>query len=215
MKHYVITIKDIPQSVEYANRCIKSASNFDMKVEQFDAVTPRNNDVHKMLKDEGISRLGFEEKYSRLDNCIAAFLSHYSLWKRCIELGHNITIFEHDAIIVDKIPDFINFKGCVNLGKPSYGKFQTPKKLGVNPLTSKQYFGGAHAYRITPSAAKHLVAKAKTNAAPTDVYLHNQNFSWLEEYYPWPVEVKDTFTTIQREAGCLAKHNYGDTYEII
>lgn len=215
MKHYVITIKDIPQSVEYANRCIKSASNFDMKVEQFDAVTPRNTDVHKMLKDEGISKLGFEEKYSRLDNCIAAFLSHYSLWKRCIEHNHSITIFEHDAIIVDKIPDFINFKGCVNLGKPSYGKFNTPKKLGVNDLTSKQYFGGAHAYRITPSAAKHLVAKAKTNAGPTDVYLHNQNFAWLEEYYPWPVEVKDTFTTIQREAGCLAKHNYGDTYEII
>ena len=215
MKNYVITIKDIPQSVEYAQRCIQSASDFDMKVEQFDAVTPRNTDVHKVLKDEGISRVGFEERYSRLDNCIAAFLSHYSLWKRCIELGHQITIFEHDAVIVDKIPDFINFKGCINLGKPSYGTFKTPKTLGVNSLVSKQYFGGAHAYRITPSAAKHLVGRAKINAAPTDVYLHNQNFSWLEEYYPWPVEVKDTFTTIQREEGCLAKHNYGDKYEIV
>ena len=215
MKNYVITIKDIPQSVEYAQRCIQSASDFDMKVEQFDAVTPRNTDVHKVLKDEGISRVGFEERYSRLDNCIAAFLSHYSLWKRCIELGHQITIFEHDAVIVDKIPDFINFKGCINLGKPSYGTFKTPKTLGVNSLVSKQYFGGAHAYRITPSAAKHLVGRAKINAAPTDVYLHNQNFSWLEEYYPWPVDVKDTFTTIQREEGCLAKHNYGDKYEIV
>jgi hypothetical protein len=40
-------------------------------------------------------------------------------------------------------------------------------------------------------------------------------FPWLEEYYPWPVEVKDSFTTIQKTEGCLAKHGYNETYEII
>ena len=40
-------------------------------------------------------------------------------------------------------------------------------------------------------------------------------FRWLEEFYPWPVESKDSFTTIQKTEGCLAKHGYGEAYEII
>jgi len=36
----------------------------------------------------------------------------------------------------------------------------------------------------------------------------------LQEYWPWPVEAHDSFTTIQNENGCLAKHNYGETYGI-
>ena len=50
---------------------------------------------------------------------------------------------------------------------------------------------------------------------PTDVYLNTQFFPWLQEYYPWIAEAKDHFTTIQKEKGCLAKHNYNENYEIL
>lgn len=211
---YVITIIDNERSVQVAKRCIKSAEMHGIECHHWKATTPKDN-LHELYENEGIPGEGFVEAYSRLENCMAAFYSHYSLWKYCVELGQSITIFEHDAVVIDRIPDFIDFKGCISLGKPSYGKFKTPKKLGVNPLVSKQYFPGAHAYRITPSAAKILIAKAKTDAKPTDVYLNNITFPWLEEFYPWPVEAKDSFTTIQKTEGCLAKHNYGETYEIL
>ena len=56
---------------------------------------------------------------------------------------------------------------------------------------------------------------AQTNAAPTDVFLNKTNFPWIQEWSGWPVEVKDTFTTIQKTEGCLAKHNYyKETYVI-
>lgn len=213
MQAYVITVMDNDKSVEAAKRCIKSAEKFNVECHHFAATTPKD-DIKKKFEAEGINPKRFDEQYSRLENCMSAFFSHYSLWKKCIEMGQQITIFEHDAVVVDRIPDFIDFKGAVNLGKPSYGNFKTPKKMGVSTLTSKEYFPGAHAYRITSSAAKILVAHAKENAEPTDVFLRKENFAWLEEYYPWPVECQDYFTTIQHTKGCLAKHGYDNNYII-
>ena len=85
----------------------------------------------------------------------------------------------------------------------------------MNPLTSKRYFPGAHAYRLRPTGAEKLIAQAKIYAQPTDIYLNVDTFPLLQEYYPWPVEARDTFTTIQKTKGCLAKHNYNETYKII
>ena len=53
------------------------------------------------------------------------------------------------------------------------------------------------------------------DAAPADVFINLNNFSWLQEYYPWVCMAVDSFTTIQKEDGILAKHNYKDGYEII
>jgi GR25 family glycosyltransferase involved in LPS biosynthesis len=210
---YVITIMDNEKSTKAAERCIESTNKFGIECHKWPATTPKD-DIYHLYNKEDIIDDRFDETYSRIENCMSAFYSHYSLWKKCVELGHEITIFEHDAVVVDRIPDFINFKGCINLGKPSYGKFKTPKKMGVNILTSKVYFPGAHAYRITVSGAKALIKHAKDHAEPTDVFLRLENFPWLEEYYPWPVECKDSFSTIQHTKGCLAKHNYNGDYII-
>lgn len=215
MKSYVITIMDNQRSVESAERCIDSGAQFGIEIEMWPAITPHNTDVLKLAEAQGISVDGFKEKYSRFENCVAAFLSHFSLWGQCYVSNEEVTIFEHDAVVVAAIPEFINHRGCINLGKPSYGKYNTPPLLAINSLTSKRYFPGAHAYRVNPKGAKQLLAQAKIKARPTDVFLHLDTFPWLEEYYPWPVVANDSFTTIQREDGCKAKHNYGAKYEII
>ena len=210
---YVIAIEGNEKSMAAAERCKASAEKFGMECHIFPATTPKDN-IKEIFRKENLNPARFDEQYSRVENCMSAFYSHYSLWKKSVELNEMITIFEHDAVVVDRIPDFITFKGCVNLGKPSYGKFNTPKKVGTNPLTSKPYFPGAHAYRIYPVGAKHMIAKAKEMPEPTDVFLRLENFPWLEEYYPWPVECRDSFSTIQHTKGCLAKHGYGDNYII-
>ena len=79
---------------------------------------------------------GIREKYSRFQNCAAAFYSHYSLWKHCIQLGRDITIFEHDAVLHNSIP-INSFKYVMNIGEPSYGKYNTPPLFGVNDLTGQ------------------------------------------------------------------------------
>ena len=213
MKHYVITMSQTPQSVKSAERCIESGKKYGLEIHKWEATTP-NEMLSAFLNEAQINATGFMERYSRLDNCAAAFHSHWSLWKHCTEIEQEVTIFEHDAVVVDNIPEMVH-NGCISLGKPSYGKFVTPSLLGVNPLTSKPYFPGAHAYRVAPKGAELLIAQARMHARPTDVFLNREVMPWLQEYYPWPVECRDSFTTIQKTEGCLAKHNYNNEYKII
>lgn len=214
MKSYVIAIENHEESLRSAERCIKSASEYGLDVEMFLGITPKDNPL-EILKDLNIPLKGFKGKYSRLENCVAAFLSHRSLWEKSVEINHDVLILEHDAVIVSTIPIFKPFNKLISYGKPSYGKYREILKLGVNPLTSKPYLPGAHAYRVKPEAAKILLHESQTSAGPTDIFLNTRNFPWIEEYYPWPVEVKDSFTTIQKTEGCLAKHGYGEGYRIL
>jgi GR25 family glycosyltransferase involved in LPS biosynthesis len=216
MKNFVITIMKNQQSYDAAQRCIRSAAKFNIEVNTFSAVTPSDN-PGRLLASNKIPVEGFVSNYSRLENVTSCFLSHWSLWRRCMQGDEPFLILEHDAIFTDPVPT-VPFDKLLSIGAPSYGKFKTPKTLGVNPLTSKTYLPGAHAYILKPEGAAKLVEQARINASPTDVFLNLQNFPWLQEYYPWCVEVQDSFTTVQAKPGCLAKHNYQknpDNYEIV
>ena len=213
MKAFVITILENKRSVESANRCIESGKRQGFKIEKFSAITPDDEPL-EILERKGIAPSKFDEKYSRNLNCISAFLSHHTLWEMCAKDNETYIIFEHDAIMVDRPPP-TTFNYVMNIGHPSYGNYNTPKQIGVNPLTSKRYFPGAHAYMVTPAGAQLLVENAPMYAKPTDVYLHLDTFPWLQEWYPFVAEARDSFTTIQTETECLAKHNWKEGYEII
>jgi len=214
MKTYVITIESMLESVQTANRCIKSGLPFGLTIEKHRATTPADDPERIMEKLGILNTVQFNEIYSRRLNCMSAFLSHYSLWEKSVETNEDILILEHDAIIKGHVPD-IPFKGCISYGAPSYGRYNIPMTLGVGPLVSKPYFPGAHAYKISPWGAKRLIKKAKLAAGPTDTFLNIENFPFLQEYYPWPIVAWDNFTTIQNPNGCFAKHNYGEAYEIL
>ena len=64
MKAYVITIMSHQGSLETSWRCIESGKKFGLDIERFSAITPSDNPL-LLLEQEGISDLGFEEKYSR------------------------------------------------------------------------------------------------------------------------------------------------------
>jgi GR25 family glycosyltransferase involved in LPS biosynthesis len=170
------------------------------------------------MKEEGIPTEPFKERWSRYDNVMACFLSQYYLWMHCVQINENILIFEHDAVVRGEIPLDIPFKGVLTFGHPSYGNFQTPSFIGVNKLVSKQHFPGNHCYLIKPAAAEVLIETAKRDPAPADVFLHNNRFDFLEEYYPWPVYAVDTFSTVQNRNGIQAKHQYqklGQEYKLV
>jgi len=215
MKSFVITILENARSVDYAKRCMKSGvTHGGMSIKHFWAITPESQPF-TLAESYGIPLKNFHEVYSRYDRVVSAFMSHFLLWKKCVELKENICIFEHDAVIINNINPQLAFDRVINLGAPSYGKFNTPKTLGAGPLISKRYFPGAHAYMLSPRGAQALIDKAKTHAAPTDVFLNLDNFPFLQEHYPWLAKADDNFSTIQNKNGCVAKHNWGETYELI
>lgn len=214
MKAFVITIFENPESVKSAERCIETGKKYGQLVEMWKANSPRTVDIHKWFEQRSIPDRYFHEEYSRLENCMAAFSSHYTLWQHCLKLQQPILVLEHDAVFVDKLP-LVSQGHVVNFGKPSYGDWQIPNFVGESKMFSKPYLPGAHAYKITPTAAEQLIINATFEAGPTDLYIHSQRFGFVNEYYPWPIEVKDTFTTIQREMGCYAKHQYNEKYKIL
>ena len=213
MTAYVITIQDNPKSQQVADRCVESGKKNGLNIQKFRAFTPKD-DLTSVLTMEGITTSGFHSDFSNYSNVVAAFLSHYHLWKLSVAMNEVIFIFEHDAVMTSNVPNMV-FDKVINMAKPSYGNYNTPTTLGVQPLVHKPYFGGAHAYIVSPDGAKLLIEKAKTDAGPADVFLNVHNFPWLQEYYPWIAEARDSFTTIQKEKGCLAKHNYNENYEIL
>jgi GR25 family glycosyltransferase involved in LPS biosynthesis len=210
MKNFVIAIRENDKSLEAASKCIASAGQYGLEVDFYEAYTPA--ECRQFISEQKINdRLFNNDKFSREDNARAAFCSHFSIWQFAAECKEEVTIFEHDAVVVDNIPE-MSYNGCISLGKPSYGKFITPSSIGPNKLVSKQYFPGAHAYRLKPSAAQILIDNARLEARPTDLFLNINTFPFLQEYYPWPVEVSETFSTVQKTEGCLAKHMYNKDY---
>lgn len=213
MKAKVITIIDNDRSVEAAERCIKSGQNYRLNIEMHKAITPEDNPI-QIAEDLGIRTDKFANEFSKFERCLSAFLSHRSIWQEAYETRTPTLIFEHDAVINNNIPTV--FKGLVvNIGKPSYGRWITPQFLGEGTLTTKQYFPGAHAYYVSPAGAFALLEKSYEEAEPTDVYLNLNRFGFLTESYPFSAEAQDSFTTIQVERGCMAKHRYNDNYDII
>lgn len=214
MKAFVITITDNKRSIDAATSCIISAQKYRLNVMTHPAVTPRDPDFIAKVAEKKIRTNAFTDEYSRPNNAIAAFLSHMSLWEKCVELGVPVVIFEHDAIMTSQLPNSMSFDGCLTFGKPSYGKFNTPN-FGITKLSQKPYFGGAHAYIVNPRGAQMLLDKVASHSQPADIFLNRETFPFLQELYPWCAEVKDSFTTIQSVNGCRAKHNWDTNFEII
>ena len=196
---------DNKDSVEASQRCIDSARKRNMSVTRFPAITPRTEGFEDMVENTGLNIDAFATGYSRPENALACFLSHMSLWQYAVENKCNTMILEHDAVFKDTVRN-IPFDRCVTFGKPSYGTYNTPETLGTQLLVHKRYFGGAHAYIVSPLGAEMLIDKVRTHSEPTDIYLNRDNFPFLEEHYPWLVEVEDTFSTVQTHEGCHAKH---------
>lgn len=208
MKKYVITIMNNPHSVEAAERCIESAKKFGYEVEMFPAITPAN-DVYRMFDYFEFPTDAFDNNpYSRTEPTMACFLSHHALWCVANSLDESILILEHDAVFTSELPD-VEIDTLVTFGKPSFGNFQTANAEGLYPLFSKggSYLGGAHAYAVSAKGARELISSAMKDAKPTDVFIGNNSVLGAKEYYPWPVVVNDSVSTVQKELGCRAKHN--------
>lgn len=229
MKLYVIVIKDNPYSESVGNRCISSAKKYELEIEKFAAVTP--NTVDEITRIEGLEwtwadmntknticpKTGLEHFPYRTKNFkakVACSLSHYMLWKKCVEINEDLLILEHDAVFVRSLPD-ISFRGSVQINDPEGGGYngkyhssvmKKRKTEGVFPLTRKRPidskipdgFSGNSAYIVKPWAAQEFINAFKEYGIwPNDATICLQLFPWLEEYYPFITVVKQSKSTTQ------------------
>lgn len=206
MKACVIVIEGHPDSERCAARTIETGRKFGITVERFRAVTPAD-DPAAMFEARGWPTGKFtHNRFSRPLPCMACFLSHATLWHHCAYSGESHLILEHDAVFVRELPVLRTAGLLVNLAKPSFGTFRTPP-CGIGPLRSKPFMPGATGYYIHHRGAEQLLARAKHEAEPTDVFMSIARFPFIRESYPWCIECEDEVSTVQREEGCKGKHN--------
>ena len=88
----------------------------------------------------------------------ACFLSHASLWAKCVELDKPIIIFEHDAVLIKPYKTHYALNSIVYLGcKYQLERNDTRMIYGqLNPNYRFMYC--AHAYAIDPYVAKNLLS---------------------------------------------------------
>lgn len=219
----IIYNQENESSFEAALECQRSFRVHGHNADLFNGVW--RDDSQQFLDETGLRFNNFDERYARLDAVVGCFGSHYNLWRR---MTRPTVILEHDARL-DIPPVFEAFQNefyqifrdkviVVNLGRPSYGNYAQQTKSGLYPLFSKGggYFPGTHAYAISPGGAAHLVTHAMQHGAlPADLFFNAKTFTFLAELWPWPIRCDDTFTSVQKIDGSLAKHNYNKDFQII
>ena len=199
---YIITLTANARSVEAANRCIKSAS---IPITVFDAIT--EIDVERIMREEGIvwkypwqgEQMDFKAglrktayKTAQPLRRVACFLSHYMLWKNCVDQNQPFMILEHDAIFTKPFDDtaFMKTAGdIISINDPRgatrkaqdyhdilQSKPQTIQRVPtIDDLMVPQGLPGNSAYIIKPSGGKKMLDLVKEYGAwPNDALMCKQ-----------------------------------------
>jgi len=202
MKAYIITLDNTPMSVAAADRCIRSAN---VEIEKFSAIADIN--VEPLMRRYKITwnypwtgeeydlKTGLKKTAYKTKNPlkrIACFLSHYTLWKKCIQLDEPIMILEHDAIFVQPFDDTAFMKAecdIISINDPRGAtrkamdyheklqkNYQTIQRVPtIDELTIPQGLPGNSAYIIKPSGAKKMLDLVEEHGAwPNDALMCKQ-----------------------------------------
>jgi GR25 family glycosyltransferase involved in LPS biosynthesis len=175
MKSFHIILKDHKLGQELGKKNVELAKKFGMDATAFEAI-PGNNCLH-LFKQHKVRPI----QTNKIGH-LGCFMSHFLLWKKCIELNETIAILEHDGVFLRRLPDDIedNFidvcrlDSCIfwqdsyeadlqqSIDKPiTYFKPETVyKEKGFG-----SYYIGYYGYLIKPCGAEKLIKRAKTIGA--------------------------------------------------
>jgi GR25 family glycosyltransferase involved in LPS biosynthesis len=156
MKNYVIYLPEYTSSVELANRALSTGLEHGWSLELYAGVNGLTCDWKdlKICQQDAKCR-----DMMQLPGVQGCFLSHWNLWNLCVQQNCPVGIFEHDI-------EFI--------GPPPQQDFEHVLKLEgflkKKPRPAGEWYEGARAYLITPTAAQKLIEWVNTNGAlPADV----------------------------------------------
>jgi len=185
MKSFHIILKDHKLGEELGNKNIAIAKQFGLDANLFEAVP--GNDCSHLFKQHKV-----RPPHTRKLGHHGCFMSHFLLWKKCIELNETIVILEHDGVFLRTLPDNIedNFLDICRLDSCCAWKNSYEDDIQAvldNPIGyfkpdtvyKEKAFGnfyiGQYGYLIKPQAAEKLVKRAKQiGAHAVDMFIGTQ-----------------------------------------
>ena len=187
-RKYLITLTNLPQSREAAEKCIASAKLYgeDETLEIFSAVD--RFCAEAFFVGHGLSWIS-RGRTSVREAAMGCFASHFSLWLKCMELNEPIIILEHDVVFVSKVPT-LRFRHIASLSQCEAWDAMSKVKAGYRENTENyypfSYMKGAGAYAITPDGARLLVNDARSGVTfGTDNFIR-KNVVSIVDYRPAP-----------------------------
>jgi GR25 family glycosyltransferase involved in LPS biosynthesis len=171
--YYIAFKKNSDLEKHYKDHGFKNVSHFE-------AVNGRKMDIDKLLKDNIISIRSYDDlRADRTEHsgiptlgAIGCSLSHYKLWKLCLERGYPyIIIVEEDNRMCGKLSEQ-NINSIRNIISKPKGIF-----LSVKPkhkYNMKKHFFGTHFYIISKDACEELVKDFFPIDVQVDWYISNK-----------------------------------------
>tara|TARA_B100000780_G_scaffold88765_1_gene61142 strand:- start:8806 stop:9369 length:564 start_codon:yes stop_codon:yes gene_type:complete len=103
---WMIALLDNPDAGIVRQSALESFEDFDIKVNLFNAITPK--DVFSFInltRKNYHPRFGSPQEFTETER--AVWYSHYFLWEKCIETNRPIVIVEEDCLLMERLPKFI------------------------------------------------------------------------------------------------------------
>lgn len=162
-KTFVIALKNHNISQQQLQKCLESAKEHNWNIEISWAVNGLNvtDETWKNLKIVPLLHKKTMDKKG-VQGC---FLSHYALWKKCIELKEPIVILEHDAVILKPWQPISLNQGLLKLHKIFKGSNKIDDDTG-------RWTKSGHAYCLLPEHAERIINFVHTvGAIPADILI--------------------------------------------
>jgi hypothetical protein len=189
-KTFVIAIKGHSVSESQLQDCLASAKKFKWSVETFWGVDGRTIDNNTWTNQGIIPRL--DKPTMSKPGVQGCFLSHWTLWKKCIELNEPIIILEHDAVIQGQWQPLEMDDSIIKLHR--YYKQKNPKYDDDTGLWS----ASGHAYCLLPAHANTLIKFVKNKGAfEADRIIGDKVIPFKHLGKPSLVERQNSFSTTE------------------
>jgi hypothetical protein len=217
LKAYIIHLPNNLTSQKYAKKCVESCESVGQPYEMFEGfdgtgsqiITPEHMRSENWLKCIKVTNHHLSQGE------VACFLSHVSLWMKCIQEDRPIVILEHDAAMLSPFTDFMAYNNIVYLGsKEQYmdGWKVLPIPMHASLNINYLFIGRAHAYAIDPQIAKNMISRvfAEGISESLDIWLRADTFGMVQLglfAYDQVNEFGDKDTTILERKGDIPINN--------
>ena len=166
MKAFIIYLKEVQSTIDSALECKRTAREYGLDAWLMEGFTPSRAD--QFIKEENLKpylpgpKL-FQIKWQK-GGVRGCMISHYHVWKKCIELDQPIVVLEHDSRVVSETYT-ADFEDVLHLDAHRFEQDPDRDKDPVvqdfvNVRKGENQLMGTYGYVIKPHAAKRLIQGA-------------------------------------------------------
>jgi len=165
MKAFIIYLKEVQTTIDSALECKRTARQYGLDAWLMEGFTPSRAD--NFIKEQNLKPYLPGPKLYKIKwqkgGVRGCMISHYHVWKKCIELDQKIVVLEHDARVVSEnytqdFQDVLHLDGYRFAEDPSRG--EPIVEDFVNIRKGENQLMGTYGYVIKPHAAKRLIQGA-------------------------------------------------------